>query len=405
MKLENTLNKSHFNEVTYLGFALPDSLQDELTRIDSAPHFATFNFSWSLIRVLQSISDKVNIISTQEIRNYPAVKKIVFRTKNLYFNGLDIMVIGFLNIIILKHLSKIFQLFKNHSIFQMVFRSDLLVVHGSHTPYLFYANIMKMFGKKILLVLTDEHGYVVISDGLLGVILRKIDYFIMKCLIVQFDAYICLSHQFVVKFKLKNVLLIPGIVPNDIHKMTGGGHQKDFNVNFHIVYAGNINSINGIELLLLAIKRIKSTSLTVSFFGKGDMVDNVLNYELSDPRVTYRGVVERNMLLSELLNANLLINPRPAKSIVNEYSFPSKLIEFLSTGTPVLTAKADNIPVEIESCFLYFEEDSDKMLAFAIEKAIFMQRNELEMIGIRAAVKVVELYGEKSLGKKIRQLF
>jgi hypothetical protein len=45
------------------------------------------------------------------------------------------------------------------------------------------------------------------------------------------------------------------------------------------------------------------------------------------------------------------------------------------------------------------------MLAFAIEKAIFMQRNELEMIGIRAAVKVVELYGEKSLGKKIRQLF
>jgi glycosyltransferase involved in cell wall biosynthesis len=405
MKQNNFQNQSYFKEITYLGFALTDKLQEELIKLDSAPHFATFNFSWSLIRSLQKISDKVSIISSHEVRNYPGVKKIVFFSDKFYWNGFEIIILGFINIIVLKHLTKLFQLFRSRLIYRFVCRSDLLVVHGSHTPYLIYANIMKIFGKRILLVLTDEHGFVVSSDGFLGVIFRKIDYFIMRCLVGRFDAYVCLSSRFVKTFKLRNVLLVPGIVPIDTLKMPHCDLPKIFNSSFHIVYAGNINNINGIDLLLSAIKEIKNTSLTLSIFGKGEMVDRVLDYQKLDPRVSYKGVVDRNLLLVEFSKANLLVNPRPGKSIINEYSFPSKLIEFLSTGTPVLTAKAVNIPFEIESCFLYFEEDSYTSLASAIEYAISMHGNELENFGTRAAVKVAELYSEKSLGENIRALF
>ena len=63
-----------------------------------------------------------------------------------------------------------------------------------------------------------------------------------------------------------------------------------------------------------------------------------------------REVVEREM------EATLLVNPRPTDEEYVRYSFPSKTMEYMSTGTPVLTTVLPGMPKEYHP-YVYLLED------------------------------------------------
>ena len=54
--------------------------------------------------------------------------------------------------------------------------------------------------------------------------------------------------------------------------------------------------------------------------------------------------------------ATLLVNPRPTGEEYVKYSFPSKTMEYMSTGTPVLTTVLPGMPREYYP-YVYLLED------------------------------------------------
>jgi len=52
-------------------------------------------------------------------------------------------------------------------------------------------------------------------------------------------------------------------------------------------------------------------------------------------------------MLHFLTTSHLLLHPRPVNSPVTLYSFPSKLIEYLASGTPVLSTRLKSIPIDL----------------------------------------------------------
>jgi glycosyltransferase involved in cell wall biosynthesis len=104
-------------------------------------------------------------------------------------------------------------------------------------------------------------------------------------------------------------------------------------------------------LLLDAFKEIQD-DIELWIFGSGDMHEELTAMSLTNPSIKYFGKVEREIVLKYELSATLLVNLRNPDEELTKYSFPSKTMEYMSSGTPLLTTKLSGIPeVYFKYCF------------------------------------------------------
>lgn len=104
-----------------------------------------------------------------------------------------------------------------------------------------------------------------------------------------------------------------------------------------IVFAGTINAENGADLLILFLKKNPDLKFELHFYGDGDRAADIAALTISDMRVKYFGRISDDLLQKRLRSADLLLNLRDPECISCDYAFPSKLINFMATGTPVLS--------------------------------------------------------------------
>jgi len=389
--------------ILYLGFALPEHIEKNVQRVDILPHLATWKYAWSVISVLKSGFRSVYIFSTAEVRNYPAVKKIVFSSEKFIINDTAGIVIGFINLIGLKHVSRFVQVLLRIPWFVKKNKIKNIIVHGTHTPFMLIAILAKyIFGLRLVIILTDQHGKEVVSDGKIGKVLRKIDTMLMRFLLNRFDAYICLSVMFVKRFNLFPYLVLPGILSNKFKSSVLRNYNRpQLQKYFVIVYAGGVNRNNGVDLLISSLKYLKDKNILIKIYGGGDMVQDVIDMSENDNRLLYGGVLYDDEFVSALKNADLLVNPRPIHNEYAQTSFPSKLIEYMSTGVPVLTSRIVSIPKEIKDCFFYIDGDDSKSIAKSLRIIKNLSQDERLSVASRAAETVNILYSEEVVGQKI----
>lgn len=395
-------------DILYLGFVLPKKLFEEISRIDQYPHYATNKFSLSLLSALKVGFENVYILSFPEVRNYPAVKKILFYSEHFNIEKNAGVVMGFINIILIKHVSRLCQLIKYGSLIIKKNKIKHIVMYGTHTPYMLFGIFAKyLFDVDLMIVLTDQHGVKVGSDAYLGEVLRWLDTKLMKYAIDKFDSYLCLSKAFVEKFKLRRYFVLQGIINKEYSELVEQrkkNHQTKNGDVFNVYYAGALNKNNGVDLLLLSLSYIDRSDISINFLGKGDLEELVVDMSKVDARVKYHGALSGDELVAELMRANLLINPRPIEDEYAIASFPSKLIDYMLTGIPILTTRLMSIPEEIGDCFYFIDGCEPKSIADAIGRILSLSDSERNRVGRLASEKASILYDDSVVGKKIYEL-
>lgn len=112
-----------------------------------------------------------------------------------------------------------------------------------------------------------------------------------------------------------------------------------------ILYAGTLNKGYGIDMILDSFLSFKR-ECQLWICGSGDYEDKVKEATYSDKRIKYFGRISRQDVLIKEKQASLLINLRNPSDEYTNYSFPSKMVEYMLSGTPVLTTKLNGIPAE-----------------------------------------------------------
>ncbi|MEG2066011.1 MAG: glycosyltransferase, partial [Clostridia bacterium] len=121
-------------------------------------------------------------------------------------------------------------------------------------------------------------------------------------------------------------------------------------------------------------------------------------------RVEYGGFLSNEELIPELLNADLLINPRPTSLEFTGLSFPSKLIEYLATGTPILTTRISSIPSCYEEFFYYIDDESGIGIQQAILRVMETDPIERNLVASRAQNFIQQEASEVAVGEKINYM-
>lgn len=148
-----------------------------------------------------------------------------------------------------------------------------------------------------------------------------------------------------------------------------------------VVYTGSLAKKYGILELIEAFSSIKSTEYRLVICGDGEARVNITQAASYDSRIVYKGLLPSNEVLNIQRGATVLINPRRNIDDYTKYSFPSKIIEYMSVGKPVICFKLDGIPSEYDDYLTYIKEDVTDGMADKIVEICELSQKELDNIG------------------------
>ncbi len=146
-------------------------------------------------------------------------------------------------------------------------------------------------------------------------------------------------------------------------------------------YTGTLHRRYGIINLIEAFKKVKCENYRLWICGSGDAEQEVIKASEEDNRIVYYGVLSHDETVALQEEADILVNPRSPEGEFTKYSFPSKTIEYMCAGKPVLAFKLAGIPDEYDKYLMYFDDNTTKNMAICIEKAGKLEDEEIKKLG------------------------
>jgi len=150
----------------------------------------------------------------------------------------------------------------------------------------------------------------------------------------------------------------------------------------HCIYAGGIHKQYGIETLVQAFIEAGIPGSRLHIYGNGDFSDELIS--MNNEHIVYHGVVPNVEVVQAEICATLLINPRPTTEEFTKYSFPSKNMEYMASGTPVLTTKLPGMPEEYCPYVYLFEDETVKGMAQTLQNVLRQSKEALHAKGEEA---------------------
>jgi glycosyltransferase involved in cell wall biosynthesis len=154
--------------------------------------------------------------------------------------------------------------------------------------------------------------------------------------------------------------------------------------NKTILYSGTLARQYGIVHLLYSFSKINNADYRLWICGEGDAKDLIVKMAEEDKRIKYFGQLKREEVLVLQKKATALINPRFSDSEFTLYSFPSKTMEYLASGTPTIMHPLKCLPQEYLEHLYIASDESDIGLATTIVDVCEKSQEELDVFGNRA---------------------
>ena len=116
--------------------------------------------------------------------------------------------------------------------------------------------------------------------------------------------------------------------------------------NHSIIYAGNLDDGNGAWQLIQAFQKWNPSDYSLEIYGDGDDEERIRDAADRSGNIVFGGLLKNSEIVEKLSSAALLVNPRPTSSPFVQYSFPSKTMEYMASGTPFASTRLPSIPEE-----------------------------------------------------------
>lgn len=166
-----------------------------------------------------------------------------------------------------------------------------------------------------------------------------------------------------------------------------------------VMYAGALYRKYGVDMIVSAFEK-NENDCELQLFGSGDMESELAEKSKENPRIRYCGRVSRDEILKREREATLLLNFRNGEDEYTKYSFPSKMTEYMLSGTPLFTSRLDGIPEEYYD-YVYSTSAKDAEQLAREMGEILSDGEALSEMGRRAREFVMNKKNEKCQAGKI----
>lgn len=205
--------------------------------------------------------------------------------------------------------------------------------------------------------------------------------YVKKAVAIQgeFDGYIYLTEAMRDEIAPeKPYIIIEGIADD-----TNIQYSQTDCANNVIMYAGAISRRYGFQNLIEAFSMLEG-DYELHIYGYGDYSSELVKYAKKDKRIKYFGRQPRAKILEKERQAALLVNVRNPDDEFTKYSFPSKTMEYMLSGTPLLTSRLPGIPKIYFDYCLSIENNEPESIKKAIEDFFALDKEKRDHLGVSA---------------------
>lgn len=386
------------------GIYPPDKIDSILNKSFSGLDIASHNLQLTYIKGLRNYYKELEVISVMPVKSFPNGYKDLF-IPNDYFNLNNYcknFSLGYINFPILKQFSILLSLYYN---FRTLFFDKIKITffaYGLSTPKLLFLYFLKTINKgvKIVLYVPDLPNYMSSNKNILYKIAKHFDQKLIYFSLSKIDKYILVTPYMAKKLNVKknNYLVIEGIYSN-CHETISESIKETYPT---IMYAGGIDIKYGVQHLITAFMKTKNPNFKLWLFGTGADEDKLKKFAENDSRIFFFGFTNPKIVTEMQRKATLLVNPRLSSYEFTMYSFPSKTIEFLGSGTPTIIYKTKGVPEEYYDYCLVPENESVCCLSELLEKFCSYPPSTLYEIGMKARKFIQE---KKSLNFQLNSIY
>lgn len=153
---------------------------------------------------------------------------------------------------------------------------------------------------------------------------------------------------------------------------------------FRIVYTGTLHKRYNLLMLAQAVILLEDSNVKLYLCGDGDCRKELEEMAGKCPSIRYLGVIKREDAVQLQQSADLLVNSRPDLGLRTKLSFPSKTMEYMMSGKPVVCFKLGGIPKEYDGYLRYFPEETPQAMAQIIREIQQMPPAQREQMGKRS---------------------
>jgi glycosyltransferase involved in cell wall biosynthesis len=170
-----------------------------------------------------------------------------------------------------------------------------------------------------------------------------------------------------------------------------------------LLFAGGIDEWNHIPLLLEMMRLYPDQAIQLWLAGNGAHLNDVIEAAKTDTRIVYHGTLNHDQLFELYKKADVLLNLRNTKDPAMQYHFPSKLLEILTVGKPVITTSIAHIREEYGPyCFVLVDETPTALMEL-VQKIKSMSPEERVLIGKKAREFMLREHTWKKQGQRIKE--
>jgi glycosyltransferase involved in cell wall biosynthesis len=282
----------------------------------------------------------------------------------------------------------------------------VILVYAIHTPFLKACVEAKKRHKnlKIILIVPDLPEFMSQKSNPIRNLLQLLNQRTLDGLYKYVDGYVLLSEFMTDRLPVgdKPWEVVEGIFNQlDEKKMT---NEENVESDKYILYTGTLARRYGIMNLVEAFHRLTMQDVKLFICGDGDTKNEIIDFAKKDSRIIYKGLVRREDAMVLQKNALLLVNPRTPEGEFTKYSFPSKTMEYLASGTPTLLYRLPGIPNEYYDYCYGLSDLSIEALTYKLNEILSIDKEELKALGIRARNFILEKKNPKQQTKKIIDL-
>lgn len=280
-----------------------------------------------------------------------------------------------------------------------------LIAYSLHLPFINALMRIKAIFKNVrtIVIVTDLPEFKNDSIPFLKKWLLNYDTHISKKQYNSIDGYVLLSKYMAEKviYNKQPFEIIEGLFTESA---TSVESILENNNTKTIFYSGTLARRYNIMNLMEAFNKITDPTVRLQICGNGACKDDIVCMSKKDPRIEYLGEIPREKVLALQKEADVLVNPRTSIDEFTKYSFPSKTMEYLASGTPTILYKLPGIPEEYyKYCYALNDADS-ATLKNKIEEILRQPKSERINFGNRARKFIVTQKNSEVQTKRILKL-
>lgn len=400
--------KNKEQDIVCLTGLFPEEYVDEINKHSlTGVQNAANKLQWGIVKGLDGLGENVTIFNSIYVGSYPRLyRKIMIPTFHFsHGSKKNDINIGFINIAGIKVLSRYYTVKRELDKWASVDsgREKVLLIYAMTTPFAQLAGYIKRkySSIKVIYIIPDLPMYMNVTKVQESAVYRtrkKIEEFLFHRSLKNVDGYVLLTDGMKEWFTTDiNYTVVEGMatIDNTID-------VDDIKKKKQILYAGGIKREYGVIDLVSAFSKIDDPEWELVIYGDGTDMESVCEYAKKDVRIKIMGSAPNAVVMKHQREAALLINPRKNQEMA-KYSFPSKTLEYMLSGTPMLGYKLAGIPEEYYDN-MFVIQDSENGMEEALRMAMDLPETERIKMGEKAKHFVVKEKNPEKQCQKILEL-